>query len=152
MGDPELRLGRLPDRHHPWARRRGKRTDASLVDRSHGVRRVDRRRRTRGRSAVWLVRHAALRRSRRRDGLGRPEPLSVYDPIARLYDPWSGSVIEDVSFYVDEALAASGEVVELGVGTGRIAIPTALAGVHVIGGGSPAGGAAGGGGGGRGGG
>src|SRR4029077_14349384 len=132
MGDPELRLGRLPDRHHPWARRRGKRTAASLVDRSHGVRRVDRRRRTRGRSAVWLVRQAALRRLRARDGLGRPETLSVYDPIARLYDPWSASVIEDVSFYVDEALA-SGEVVELGVGTGRIAIPTALAGVHVIG-------------------
>jgi SAM-dependent methyltransferase len=43
------------------------------------------------------------------------------------------SVIEDVSFYVDEALAAGGEVVELGVGTGRIAIPTALAGVSLIG-------------------
>jgi SAM-dependent methyltransferase len=43
------------------------------------------------------------------------------------------SVIEDVSFYVDEALAADGEVVELGVGTGRIAIPTALAGVCLIG-------------------
>jgi SAM-dependent methyltransferase len=58
---------------------------------------------------------------------------SPYDRIARLYDPWSASVVEDVSFYVDEALAAGGEVVELGVGTGRIAIPTALAGVHVIG-------------------
>jgi SAM-dependent methyltransferase len=43
------------------------------------------------------------------------------------------SVIEDVSFYVDEALAAEGDVVELGVGTGRIAIPTALAGVSLIG-------------------
>jgi SAM-dependent methyltransferase len=58
---------------------------------------------------------------------------SPYDAIARLYDPWSASVVEDVSFYVDEALAAGGPVVELGVGTGRIAIPTALAGVHVIG-------------------
>ena len=58
---------------------------------------------------------------------------SSYDSIARLYDPWSASVVEDVSFYVDEALAAGGPVVELGVGTGRIAIPTALAGVHVIG-------------------
>jgi SAM-dependent methyltransferase len=65
--------------------------------------------------------------------LGRPETLSAYDPIARLYDPWSTSVVEDVSFYVDEALAAGGEVVELGVGTGRIAIPTALAGANVIG-------------------
>ena len=41
--------------------------------------------------------------------------------------------MEDISFYVDEALAAGGEVVELGVGTGRIAIPTALAGARVIG-------------------
>ena len=59
--------------------------------------------------------------------------LSAYDPIARLYDPWSASVVEDVSFYVEEALASGGPVVELGVGTGRIAIPTALVGVHVIG-------------------
>jgi SAM-dependent methyltransferase len=60
--------------------------------------------------------------------------MSAYDPIARLYDPWSSSVIEDISFYVEEALAASGgPVVELGVGTGRIAIPTAIAGVQLIG-------------------
>jgi SAM-dependent methyltransferase len=59
--------------------------------------------------------------------------VSAYDPIARLYDPWSTSVVEDISFYVDEALAAKGTVVELGVGTGRIAIPTAMAGVPVIG-------------------
>jgi SAM-dependent methyltransferase len=59
--------------------------------------------------------------------------LSAYDPIARLYDPWSASVVEDISFYVDEALAAGGPIVELGVGTGRIAIPIAMAGVDVIG-------------------
>jgi hypothetical protein len=59
--------------------------------------------------------------------------VSAYDPIARLYDPWSTSVIEDISFYVDEAVASGGPVLELGVGTGRIAIPTAAAGVHVIG-------------------
>jgi SAM-dependent methyltransferase len=57
----------------------------------------------------------------------------VYDPIARVYDPWSTGVIEDISFYVEEALAAGGPVVELGVGTGRIAIPTAMAGVDVVG-------------------
>ena len=34
--------------------------------------------------------------------------VSAYDPIARLYDPWSSSVIEDISFYVEEALAAGG--------------------------------------------
>ena len=58
---------------------------------------------------------------------------SPYDAIAELYDPWSRSVIEDVGFYVEEALAAGGTVVELGVGTGRIAIPVAAEGVPVIG-------------------
>ena len=59
--------------------------------------------------------------------------MSVYDAIAGLYDPWSRSVVEDVGFYVNEALEAGGPVVELGVGTGRIAVPTAEAGVRVIG-------------------
>jgi SAM-dependent methyltransferase len=58
---------------------------------------------------------------------------SPYDPIAAIYDPWSRSVTEDVGFYVEEAVAAGGPVVELGIGTGRIAIPTAAAGVRVIG-------------------
>jgi SAM-dependent methyltransferase len=59
--------------------------------------------------------------------------VSEYDSIARLYDPWSVSVVEDVDFYVEHARSAGGPVVELGVGTGRIAVPTAEAGVPVIG-------------------
>jgi SAM-dependent methyltransferase len=59
--------------------------------------------------------------------------VSAYDSIARLYDPWSVSVTEDVFFYVEEAVRAGSPVVELGVGTGRIAVPTAAAGVRVIG-------------------
>jgi SAM-dependent methyltransferase len=60
--------------------------------------------------------------------------VSPYDAISRLYDPWSRSVVEDVAFYVEEAShAAPGPVVELGVGTGRIAVPVAAAGVSVIG-------------------
>jgi SAM-dependent methyltransferase len=59
--------------------------------------------------------------------------MSGYDAIARLYDPWSRSVTEDVGFYVGLAEEAGGPVVELGVGTGRIAIPTAAAGVRIIG-------------------
>ncbi len=59
--------------------------------------------------------------------------MSAYDAIAALYDPWSRSVVEDIGFYVSEAVAARGPVVELGVGTGRIAVPTAQAGVRVIG-------------------
>jgi SAM-dependent methyltransferase len=59
--------------------------------------------------------------------------MTLYDRIARFYDPWSRSVTEDVGFYVDRALASGGPVVELAVGTGRIAIPIAEAGVDVIG-------------------
>jgi SAM-dependent methyltransferase len=66
---------------------------------------------------------------------------TAYDRIARLYDPWSRSVVEDVAFYVSEARKASGRtglppgspVVELGVGTGRIAVPVAESGIDVIG-------------------
>jgi SAM-dependent methyltransferase len=59
--------------------------------------------------------------------------MGLYDEIAAFYDPWSRSVTEDVGFYVDEALASGGPVVELGVGTGRIAVPIARAGIDVIG-------------------
>ena len=59
--------------------------------------------------------------------------MTLYDRIAPFYDPWSRSVVEDVGFYVDEALATGGPVVELAVGTGRIAIPIAQAGIPVIG-------------------
>ena len=59
--------------------------------------------------------------------------MSAYDSIAELYDPWSRSVTEDVSFYVEEAKRAGSPVVELAVGTGRIAIPTAAEGIRVIG-------------------
>jgi SAM-dependent methyltransferase len=59
--------------------------------------------------------------------------VSSYDAIARLYDPWSRSVTEDVGFYVSEARRAVPPVVELGVGTGRIAVPIAAEGIPVIG-------------------
>jgi SAM-dependent methyltransferase len=59
--------------------------------------------------------------------------MTLYDRIAPFYDPWSRSVTEDVGFYVDQALASGGPVVELAVGTGRIAVPIAQAGIRVIG-------------------
>jgi SAM-dependent methyltransferase len=59
--------------------------------------------------------------------------LSSYDAIAELYDPWSVSVVEDVRFYLEEARRSRGPVVELGVGTGRIAVPIAAEGIRVIG-------------------
>jgi SAM-dependent methyltransferase len=59
--------------------------------------------------------------------------MTLYDRIAAIYDPWSRSVTEDVEFYVEHALAVEGPVVELAVGTGRVAIPVARAGRRVIG-------------------
>jgi SAM-dependent methyltransferase len=59
--------------------------------------------------------------------------VSAYDNIARLYDPWSRSVVEDISFYVEEAVRSGGPVLELGVGTGRVAVPVAAAGIDVVG-------------------
>jgi SAM-dependent methyltransferase len=59
--------------------------------------------------------------------------MSAYDAIARIYDPWSRTVVEDVSFYVAEALASGGPVLELGVGSGRIAVPIAASGIDVVG-------------------
>jgi SAM-dependent methyltransferase len=59
--------------------------------------------------------------------------VSAYDKIARIYDPWSRTVVEDVSFYVEEAVASGGPVLELGVGSGRIAVPVAAAGIEVVG-------------------
>jgi SAM-dependent methyltransferase len=58
--------------------------------------------------------------------------MSAYDQIARIFDPWSRTVVEDVPFYVEEARRA-GAVVELGVGTGRVAVPIAVEGIPVIG-------------------
>jgi len=59
--------------------------------------------------------------------------MSAYDRIARLYDPWSASVVEDVAFYLERARESGGPVVELGVGTGRIAVPIASDGIRIIG-------------------
>jgi SAM-dependent methyltransferase len=59
--------------------------------------------------------------------------VSPYDSIASLYDRWNTSVVEDIGFYTEEAVRSGGPVLELGVGTGRIAVPIALAGVPVIG-------------------
>jgi SAM-dependent methyltransferase len=43
------------------------------------------------------------------------------------------SVVEDVPFYVAEAERSGGPVLELGVGTGRVAVPIAAAGIEVVG-------------------
>jgi SAM-dependent methyltransferase len=58
---------------------------------------------------------------------------SAYDRLGPAYDAWCRSVLEDIPFYVDLAVRSGGPVLELGVGSGRVAVPTALAGVAVVG-------------------
>lgn len=57
-----------------------------------------------------------------------------YRDIAHLYD-YGAPYMErqDVAFYVEAARAAKGPVLEIGSGTGRILIPTARAGVDIVG-------------------
>lgn len=50
-----------------------------------------------------------------------------YEAFAAIYDRWSADMTADVPFYVELAREADGPVVELAVGTGRVAIPVARA-------------------------
>ena len=64
--------------------------------------------------------------------------MTVRDPeyageSAVYYDYVATGVEGDVAFYVEEARRAGSPVLELGCGTGRILIPTAEAGVEVVG-------------------
>jgi ubiquinone/menaquinone biosynthesis C-methylase UbiE len=60
--------------------------------------------------------------------------MSDYEWFAPVYDAWAARMVDDVDFYVDLAREAEGPVVELAVGTGRIAIPIVeRAGKRVIG-------------------
>lgn len=56
-----------------------------------------------------------------------------YAAIADVYDLWSADMSADVPYYVAEAVASGGPVLEIGVGTGRVAAAIARAGVHVVG-------------------
>ena len=53
--------------------------------------------------------------------------MSAYDPIAAIYEDWSEEMTEDVPFYAELAAQADGPLVELAVGTGRVAVPVAQA-------------------------
>ncbi len=57
---------------------------------------------------------------------------SYGDTWADIYDSVH-TLTEDIPFWVEEALAAGGPVLELGCGTGRVAIHIAQAGVAVVG-------------------
>jgi SAM-dependent methyltransferase len=55
-----------------------------------------------------------------------------YEAIAEIYDVWCDEVVEDIDFYVEACEGALGPVVEVGAGTGRIALPVAQAGHRVV--------------------
>ena len=57
----------------------------------------------------------------------------LYTTYAEEYDERQPGTAGDIDFYRELALEAGGLVVELGVGTGRVAIPLAQAGVSVLG-------------------
>ena len=60
--------------------------------------------------------------------------MDPYAPLADVYDDWASGMTEDIPFYVELAREADGPVVELAVGTGRVAVPVAQAiGRRVIG-------------------
>lgn len=50
-----------------------------------------------------------------------------YDALAAVYDAWAAHMTEDVAWYVELAQEADGPVVELAVGSGRVAVPVAQA-------------------------
>jgi SAM-dependent methyltransferase len=53
--------------------------------------------------------------------------MSWDEAFARHYDQWSAHMTADVAFYVDLAREADGPLVELAIGSGRVAIPVAQA-------------------------
>jgi SAM-dependent methyltransferase len=53
--------------------------------------------------------------------------MSWDEAFARHYDEWSAQMTEDIPFYVELAREANGPIVELAVGSGRVAIPVAQA-------------------------
>ena len=59
--------------------------------------------------------------------------MTPFDEWADLYDSVYSYVVDDIPFYVQEARGAAGRVLELGCGTGRIALPIAQAGVDIVG-------------------
>ena len=59
--------------------------------------------------------------------------MAAFDGWAEYYDLIHDGLPGDADFYVQEARASGGEVLELGVGTGRIAFPMLKAGLHVTG-------------------
>ena len=59
--------------------------------------------------------------------------MTNFDQWAGIYDWVFAEKLDDVPFYVEEAVASGGPVLELGSGTGRITLPIAQSGVEIVG-------------------
>ena len=59
--------------------------------------------------------------------------MSDYDVYADIYDAQYWGYTEDIAFYAEEASKATGPVLELACGTGRVLLPCAEAGAFVTG-------------------
>ena len=59
--------------------------------------------------------------------------MTNFDQWAGIYDWVFAEKQDDVPFYVEEAVASGGPVLELGSGTGRITLPIAQSGVEIVG-------------------
>jgi len=53
--------------------------------------------------------------------------MSWSEAFAERYDEWAAHMTEDVAFYVELARESDGPIVELAIGSGRVAIPVAQA-------------------------
>ena len=60
-------------------------------------------------------------------------PDNPYDDWAEIYDSVYSYVRSDIPFYANLAVACGGAVLELGVGTGRVALPIAAMGADIMG-------------------
>src|SRR5829696_4325661 len=66
--------------------------------------------------------------------MGESNTYDDYASIAELYDHVTlYRDRSDVPFFVEEAVASGGPVLEIGCGTGRVLIPTARAGATIVG-------------------
>jgi len=59
--------------------------------------------------------------------------MAEFDAWAEFYDVIHPGLPGEAEFYVGQAVRARSRVLELGCGTGRLAIPMAMSGVHVVG-------------------
>src|SRR3954467_12061023 len=61
------------------------------------------------------------------------EGAEAYERLGELYDVWCASVDEDLAFYLAMCRDVEGPIIELGVGSGRVAVELLREGHELIG-------------------